>query len=653
MFHLAFRGFLRGHKTLKPNFQKLFAVQISNDLFQSKRCKSEVPFSSDLGSCTILIQDGCNVQELPLIIRRVKNVLAPTEHNQNEFSNNSNACNSDLHKLIHKEFLKCSNCNEVISLLAKCSSITPNIAVGAMERIFDLNELLTSKDILQCDIKESDALESELLDKLLDIILSSEDVYCLMNGIEALNTLGGKYRHKLSDELLSRVIDNKLSVKQLCHAVRVFSLNKGCPKSMQNTDKLWIGFTDHEKNFTKENLMDTVEILPLLKTSQRMVLGLVERSISSLWWQLSGPDLVTILEVLHSSKIPSSRILHIVARWINTNVHTLPEDVFLEIITKCTELKYTDDQIQKALERYMKAKGVKISLHTLVVSILNHCFMFRIRNGHILNGCAEHFIAHGRNLPAMYIRPMLFPFGWLNFNPSNRIKFWEEVEFNFNENFSKINAEDVLDIMLACIYLQKYPLNFVEKVFNPHFLQRVNRLPNYVLLRNKLKLIDTAMSLECKHYQGPLLPRDHRSKSLRHDGRLRHLVNQLQDTLRNVAGGDGMFSSFVVLPNIFTTELYIVDVMLHPKGLRSSILNLNLRSDRNISTAMLIHVPEHYSANGQSLIGPQAMRVKHLKLLGLKVVSLNYEMLYKLKIHPTALNRYLVDMIKNAEPAAS
>lgn len=147
----------------------------------------------------------------------------------------------------------------------------------------------------------------------------------------------------------------------------------------------------------------------------------------------------------------------------------------------------------------------------------------------------------------------------------------------------------------------------------------------------------------------------------------------------------------VVLPNLPLNALYIVDFvvsparknfeflkskhecdnqsssrvdvvgMVAPEELQSQVVlrnRFNIRrpdSDYYVPiknsggfTAILINIPEHYASDGKTLVGPQVMRVRHLKLLGFNVVNLNYETLASLRNLPEALMEYLKSQIRTS-----
>lgn len=600
-----------------------------------------------LSSSTILMQDGLIVQELPVIVKKVTDIFVPYD-NKVLSQDIQSSQDADKYKIISDEFEICPSVKEVLSLLSKCGKITPNIALGAVERIFRLNkEVDNERPYNDTSEYTREMATGAVVEKLTTIILKSEDSRVILNALKIFSSLDNNLKFKFCDEVLVRVTDNKLSVEELCEFVTFLSEHNNVTLFRESIDKLWTGFS--EKMITENNIVQVYSILTYLNKSRRIILNMVEKRLSVVWWKLSSENVQELMDICCKNKVGSVRSVSVFSRWMNLNIHTFDEEVLLELVTKFTQLNYNDNQIEKALERYVKIKGIKINNHSLIVAILNHCVTFRVRNNHIMNGCVEYFMAKGSNVPAIFLKSFLYPFGFLYYQPQNGVRFWEILEKVFEEKFLRLDVEDVLDIMLSCIYLNKYPLNFVNKVFNPRFLDRINSSPNVNKLRTKLKLIDTAMSLESKAYKGPLLPKDHWAKSLLIDGRIKRITNNIRETLEHLAGGPDCLSLSVVVPYLFTTELYIVDVLIHPRGLGSSILNLNLKVDRNIAVAVLIHPPEHYCSMKVELVGPQNMRKRHLKAVGMKVVDLDYDMLMRLQMHRVELEKYVAKCLKHAE----
>lgn len=84
-------------------------------------------------------------------------------------------------------------------------------------------------------------------------------------------------------------------------------------------------------------------------------------------------------------------------------------------------------------------------------------------------------------------------------------------------------------MLVSFLYIEKFPINFTSKLFNPYFLDRLHSQPNDVVSvsRNQLKLFDTSMKIECRGYEGPYLPKETQARSLVMDSRIKRMTNKL------------------------------------------------------------------------------------------------------------------------------
>ncbi|KAJ2948071.1 hypothetical protein O0L34_g9870 [Tuta absoluta] len=593
-----------GGTPLSSCFTSLFSRAFSED-------KTSHP---EFINSTILMENGLNVHELPVVVRKLTDISDITDKPASSESRNQQ--DTVNYHLIKAEFKQCIDLRDVFSLLSKCTKITPNIALGAMERIYDLEQNITGPQMVIDANNHINMAKGAIVDKLVRVVTKTEDTQTILNVLKAVSTFMDPFKPKFCDELLFRAIDNKMSIEQLCEFITFLKSNKEDPKFSETIDKLWVGFVQREAEINPTNIVQVFSVLPALKVSKRTVLSLLEQKFFELWCEIKVPAMLEILNKFLEENYSSMQSFAAVGRWLYTNIHALDEDSLLEVVTKLTRLNYTDVHIEKAVEKYIKLKGSKIKSHILIIGILNYCMQFHIKNEQILNVCCDYYLTNGTAVPPSFLKSFIYPFGYLNFQPK-RSEFWDIVEKYLYENFDKITADDMSSMVLSLIYIGKHPTQLVNKLLSPEYLSKVNN-PS---IHQKLHLIDTALSLECADYNGPLLPKDQWSKPIPHDTRIKNIVHKIMDCLTEVAGGPDKLSTAVSVPYLYSDETYHIDVMLHPKDLGSDTFNWKLKTSKNENTAILIHLPDHYCFDNESLIGPQEMRKRHLKLLGLKVVK--------------------------------
>lgn len=598
----------------------------------------------EFSNSTIFIENGFNVHELPVVVRKLKDLEHLNVSSSKETSPSTN--DSLSYHLIQEEFKQCTDLREVFSLITKCTKITPNIALGAIERIYDLekdgNLILPTNESIHINFAKG-----AILEKLLKVVMKSEDTQTILNVLKTTLSIMEPHKHKFCDELFLRVIENKLTVEQLCEFALFLIKNSNQQNYSEKIDKLWVGFVDKEKEINENNIVHIFYVLPGLKVSKKTILALLEQKLSELWCKIKVPVMQEIFNIFLVEKYFSLQSFAVLGHWLYTNIHAFKDDELLDAITKFTRLKYTDHQIEAAVEKFLKFKASKIKSQVLVIGILNYCMQFQLCNRNILKISSQYLLNNIKQVPSSFLKPFIYPFGYLCFNPGS--EFWSSVEEVLLENCYKINIDDLSLIILSYIYSGQYPLKLVYKIFSPEYLAKIN---NKDVLK-KLYLIDTALSLECKEYLGPLLPKDQWFKPVLQDCRVKNILEKIKDNIVAVVGEFLELSTAVVLPNYCSDETYLIDVMLHPIGQGDNTLNWKSPMLKNGSIAVLIHLPDHYCSDNELLIGPQVMKKKHLKILGMKVVSLKYSLLsqFYTSHDNVTLRKYLKDRIDNAESA--
>jgi Xaa-Pro dipeptidase len=485
---------------------------------------------------------------------------------------------------------------------------------------------------------------------MIDCVLSSSDNKILINVLHCFNGQSlvdlSQSIEKLVSEMLLRNVDNKLSIDEICETVKILYQVK------QNSaaEKFWLNIKDHEKKITATNIKHVYELLKYVKISRRFILGILERKITDVWFQLSTQDILDILEILNAVDLTPYVSIHSLSRFLYVNIQSVDENSLLKIVNKFKNLSYMDENIQMALEKYCKTKCIKIKNPELLIELLDYCKVNRFRNFHVLNGACEYFILNSKLIKPVHIKKLMDPLGFLDFQPINATNFWKAIEKYLEQQFTEIPPTDIIDIMLSCCYVEKFPLNFTPKIFNTYFLDLLHSSSPPMKLqkmRQNLKLFDFTMTLECSDYSGPYLPKDHTGKSLWQDGRINRLINNINENLTEIVGSKASFSKSVILYQLPFNELFIIDILYHPAGMLNTWNIKMLQREKNLNVAVLIHLPEHFSADGY-LIGPQSMRIRQFRKLGLKVATLKYDALMKLKIHPNELDNYLKERMKLA-----
>ncbi|XP_075216119.1 dipeptidase C isoform X2 [Lycorma delicatula] len=325
--------------------------------------------SGTLGQSTLLMQDGSDFQELPLIVRKVTNKddIVKLGNRENDSASNER---------IHEQFLdieKQAEAREIVDGFDRCYSpkgifalldvipsdeVTPYVALHALQKIIILeNNKEFRNSVMNINKNDADVEEEKsknftrtaVLNQLVETIATSDDASIILSGLKLVcrDLVGGSvesYKEKLCNEVLCRASDGKFSINQICEAVKIFSILKN-----NDIDKLWVGIVEKINEINEKNIMDVFRCLPCLKKSKKVVLNILEKKVTLYWWKISGRDVAEIICILKENTV-SIRILNVLARWINTNIHSVNEDELLNIVNGFRSLEYCSEGIYKALE---------------------------------------------------------------------------------------------------------------------------------------------------------------------------------------------------------------------------------------------------------------------------------------------------------------
>lgn len=668
---------------------------------------------------SILVQEGAEIQELPLIVRKVNDIIvicdgkckdeATVEKNRRCFETSkedrvpimiiqktepapkkkTNARDKFSKQRINietdegtailfgtdLEFLKDADVEQIMKGLNSCytperiysflestiaEEVNSQVSLYALKRIVELES--NSRDTS----KVSKGLEDErlitevtnrdtILMQLVEMIAKSQGSETVLEGLALLSKDNvslprNECRDRLCDEVLVRAVDDTFDLTQLIEVVKILSTFKDY-KYQESIDTLWMAIITKEQDIGTNELVSLFKILPCFDRSRKMILLTLERRLVEIWCKLTSSQMGEILNVVYGSVL-SPKFFACANKWMSMYMNTATECDLLKLIQSLTTLKYAEPFVEKSLEKYIKSKGTCIKEPAVVAAIMDYCKSLRLRNSYILRGCEEYFLKNAMDLPPSLMSSILVPFGFLDFKPTNDTKFWSLLERALEAKFSKLKMEDALDILLSCIYLKRYPVKFVNEIFKPSFLEKLYNEKDSTFaerLRNKLRSLDVAMTLECDRYKGPMLSLDKSVRSVWMDGRIKQMINQIHSQLALVVGRDDRVSKGVILDQLPVTELYVIDALIHPFSMMSSVFKVNFRKQRNI--AVLIHLPEHYCQNTHRLIGPQVMRKRHYRKMGLQVMSLDYRILLKFSTCPTQILTYLSQRFEAVEEA--
>ncbi|XP_045421580.1 FAST kinase domain-containing protein 3, mitochondrial isoform X2 [Lemur catta] len=176
-------------------------------------------------------------------------------------------------------------------------------------------------------------------------------------------------------------------------------------------------------------------------------------------------------------------------------------------------------------------------------------------------------------------------------------------------------------------------VNFMAKIFSPFFLQRLQGEESYLdrLSLAQLTQLFLTSVLECPFYKGPKLLPNYRVKSfLTPCCSLEtpvdfQLYKSVMVGLIDLLGARLYFASKVLTPYCYTID---VEIKLDEEGF---VLPFAVDEDVHKRVALCIDGPKRFCPNSKHLLGKEAIKQRHLQLLGYEVVQIPYHEIDMLK----------------------
>merc|ERR1719234_1983992 len=371
---------------------------------------------------------------------------------------------SDEEREVIGGFNRCINASSIFRLLETIppDEVTPPVAAHALRKITELesgggNPVPQPENSVRDTIRGVGAgrrpdtfLRIAFLSMLVDIICRSKNPDVILDGLSSAmrdNSPGQTFKERLLEELLDSSAD--LNMAQICRAIHIVSeLYEDKKLNVATADKFWVGLMDKGQHVkTGEQIVEVFSTLPLLGKSRHMVLRLLEERCMQNWTELQTGHILNIFRILTELEM-------------------------LAIIWGFIQIDYCDDAVVKAVEKMMKKKGLQIMEADLISTICSFCTHFRIRSPHILGGVGQYLVDQHVRLEPAQVCAISQTFGTLDFHPPNGFKFWEVMENYLEHKFVKFSPLDMINMLVSFVYLERYPLNFTNKLFNPYFLDR-------------------------------------------------------------------------------------------------------------------------------------------------------------------------------------
>lgn len=349
--------------------------------------------------------------------------------------------------------------------------------------------------------------------------------------------------------------------------------------------------------------------------------------------QLSPTEISRILTAL--VVLDQTQALPLVIKLGKAVVRHIPQFTDAElskVLEAFSHFGHGDRFFTKGLEQHVASRCPALAPEVLT-KILGYCNRKHILSTPILDAAAETLVHQLETLSPVQVCDFIEPFGKLNYVPPNASALFRKLENRLFSQFRSFPPKALLTLLHSCSLLEYHPVNFLAKIFSPYFLQQLQggdpHLDRLALAR--LTQLYLTSLLECPYYKGPRLLPQFRVKSfltpccsLESPAEFQ-LYKSVMLGLIDLLGARWYFASKVLSPYCYTLD---VEIKLDEEGF---VLPFTVNEDVHKRIALCIDGPKRFCVNSQHLLGKEATKQRHLRLLGYRVVQIPFYEIEMLK----------------------
>ncbi|KAI3354856.1 hypothetical protein L3Q82_004654 [Scortum barcoo] len=298
------------------------------------------------------------------------------------------------------------------------------------------------------------------------------------------------------------------------------------------------------------------------------------------------------------------------------------DDELTVVLGALMHFGHSDRYFVEAMERYVPT--MTFTSHPETVTKVSQFFGRRnILSTTVFDAIAESFVYRADDYNTSQVARQIMALGKLGYLPPNAGDVFRKVETILHSRFSHFQPRTLLNLLHSCTLVERFPVNFVAKVFSSFFLQQLQDhgtgLDRIVLAQ--LTQLYMTVKLECPFYEGPRLHPKYRVKSFLMSGRSLEtpvdlqLYNSVKTGLVDLLGARSFFGSKVLTPYCYTLD---VEIKLDEEGF---VLPASQTDDVYKRIALCIDGQKRFTANRRQLLGKEAIKQRHLRLLGYEVIQ--------------------------------
>ncbi|XP_056144877.1 FAST kinase domain-containing protein 3, mitochondrial-like [Lampris incognitus] len=303
----------------------------------------------------------------------------------------------------------------------------------------------------------------------------------------------------------------------------------------------------------------------------------------------------------------------------------------VKLLSSLMTLGHHDEELLAAMEKHLPGRLEACDLE-LASTVMEYCLQMRCRSEPIFEAVAEGFVLNAEKHTTPQITKQMVAMGRLNYLPQCSTQMFKKLESVLSSRFSQFQPRSLIEVLHACIHLERFPLNYMSKVFSPYFLQKlqVQGEPLDKNVLGQLTQLSLSTSLECTYYRGCRLPNNLQLKKFSSIGQAfetpmdRFFYNQVKRPLIKLLG-ERYYNTRVSTSSGYTVD---VELCLDEEGF---VLPPFQWENTHRRLALCLDGHNRFCSNTKHLLGKEATKRRHLHRMGYEVIQIPYFEFEKLK----------------------
>ncbi|XP_041904866.1 FAST kinase domain-containing protein 3, mitochondrial isoform X1 [Corvus kubaryi] len=527
-------------------------------------------------------------------------------------------------QLFFKKLNNLCTSKEIFYFLSSLEVMSDTMASGALQRISEV-------EVDDNGLKNPGLLENEVFRALcfqFEFESSKLSNTGLLNALQALIKLRIDPQSTLMASLLSeseeRLGKGQLTAENLCALGESLLELEGPSCAMLEQIVNHMQEKDIER-WSPEEIVMVYKILQVTVREGKQCQNLLNRLNSVTLRTVSqlSPNFASV--ILNSLVVLSqTQAVPLVTALCKHSVKHVPYFTDHELVNVLEAFLYFGQKVKvftEALERHIP-KSI-LTMHPQTVSkVMQYCCRKKILSKPIFDAVAEGFISNADRLTTDQIAAYITPFGTLNYLPPSASSLFRKLETVLHTRLRHFQPHTLLHLLHSCVLIQRYPINFLPKVFSPYFLQKLQAQPpglNRAAMSQLTQLFLT-VTLECPFYEGPKLLSRYQVKAfpMLHSSPDVHLFKRVKTGLLYLLKKRIYFASEVSTPYFYVVD---IEIKLDEEGF---VLPAAQLEEVHRRIALCVDGQNRFCAHSHNLLGEEAIKQRHLQLLGYEVVQIPF-----------------------------